>query len=123
MSKLAIVGNTSVGDELSARLLIRMSIHWFEPEVVISGGAPGIDTIAAEEAEMDKIPVLELRPTVQRWTLPGGFRDRNIRIAEECTHLVRIANRFTRTYGSGWTADYAEKLGRKVFRYYLEAPK
>jgi len=37
-------------------------------------------------------------------------------IAADCTHLLRVAARSSRTYGSGWTADQAQRLGRLVIR-------
>jgi len=30
---------------------------------------------------------------------------------------VRISSATTKTYGSGWTADYAERLGKRVHRH------
>jgi predicted Rossmann fold nucleotide-binding protein DprA/Smf involved in DNA uptake len=87
-----------------------------EIEVVISGGADGIDTLALDIAEEMKLPVEEFLPDVRDWAAPGGFRDRNRRMAEECTDLLCVRASAGRTYGSGWTADYAESIGRHVVR-------
>jgi hypothetical protein len=41
------------------------------------------------------------------------------KVADACICLVRIASTTTKTYGSGWTADYAERQGKSVQRYYI----
>jgi hypothetical protein len=46
----------------------------------------------------------------------AGYQGRNALIATDCTHLLRVAARSSRTYGSGWTADEAQRLGRLVVR-------
>jgi hypothetical protein len=33
-------------------------------------------------------------------------------MAEACTHLLAIRSMWSSTYGSGWTADQARRLGR-----------
>jgi predicted Rossmann fold nucleotide-binding protein DprA/Smf involved in DNA uptake len=115
---LAIVGSTQPLDPRMARTLIRMSINYFAPIRIVSGGAPGIDTMAEVAARIYTVPFKEFPPKNKRWE-PEGFKDRNIQIAEACTHLIRIANRNSKTYGSGWTHDYAQKLGKKVYQVYL----
>lgn len=118
MPRLAIVGSTQPHSPDDALTLIDMAIRWFDPEVVISGGAEGIDRLAASAAKNWGIRLIEYLPTKRQWA-PDGYRDRNIKIAKDCTHLIRIANCDSQTYGSGWTADYAERIGKQVFRYYL----
>jgi hypothetical protein len=46
------------------------------------------------------------------WDGPGGFKERNLRIAVACDELVRIVAHGTRTYGSGWTRDRAAAMGK-----------
>lgn len=53
---------------------------------------------------------------MKRFRGPGGYRERDEKIAQDCTHLLRLACRQATTYGSGWTADRAEQLGRIVVR-------
>lgn len=55
-------------------------------------------------------------PTAKRFHGPGGYRARDAQIAEDCSHLLRLHCRQSTTYGSGWTADEAERLGRIVVR-------
>jgi hypothetical protein len=86
---------------------------------VISGGAPGIDEMAEAGAVSAGLAFRAELPEVKSWDAAGGYRDRNERIAQCCTHLLSIRCSNARTYGSGWTADRAETLGRVVRRIRL----
>jgi len=121
--RLAIVGSTDLlapGGWDRADWLIRQAIVRLRPDVVISGGAPGIDSLAEYIAgqfgytEAAGSMVVH-RPQHQRWR-PDGFEARNLLIARDCTHLLRISCYRSRTYGSGWTADQAERAGAEVVR-------
>lgn len=83
---------------------------------VVSGGAAGIDTIGEEKAIELGFSVRAHLPIKPTWY---WYKKRNILVAEECDVLYRIAKTNSKTYGSGWTADYAESLGKKVRRYYV----
>ena len=107
---LAVVGSTKLGESALASALIKYVLAKYHPERVVSGGAAGIDTLAAGLARSQNIEVLEHLPKTRRWH--DGFRPRNIKIAEDCDALVRIALFGGKTYGSGWTRDYAAKLGK-----------
>lgn len=132
---LGIIGSRDVVD-WSARQVIRAAIRDHQPGCVISGGAPGVDTIAKEEALGAGVPLFVIRPTSLVWNYPtqgsevtedlnshiviyhpGGFKQRNEVIAQMCHCLIRVGSETTKTFGSLWTADYAEGLGRRVFRY------
>lgn len=125
--KLAIVGNTqfSAPDaELRARRLIRTTLLQLMPDEVISGGADGLDTWAEEEAvdlgwfeHADTLRIF--RAQRRSWRGPGGFQERNLQIATRCTHLLRISCPQAKTYGSGWTADRAQDMGKPVWRYVM----
>lgn len=115
--RLAIVGSTNFKDPQAmerAEKLIRATLDKHNPEAVVSGGAPGIDTLAGRIAREMGIALFEYFPQTQDWA--NGFKPRNTLIAEQCTHLLRISCRESKTYGSGWTADLAEKLGKQVHR-------
>lgn len=121
--KLAIVGSVDLTGEQrdEACWLIDCVLRATAPDLVISGGADGIDSAAIDVADCLGMSWLVIPPDVKKWDPPGqrGFKARNIEIAEECNMLLRICSLQSKTYGSGWTADYAEKIGRKVRRYYV----
>lgn len=107
---LAIVGSTSLAGNKEAERLIDDALDRYAPTIVVSGGAPGIDTMAVERARARGIPVQEFLPEVYRWE--DGFKPRNMLIASHCEALVRIYAKGSRTYGSGWTRDRAAEMGK-----------
>ena len=132
---LAIVGSRDVPDYQSASL-VKQAILEHNPKVIISGGAKGVDKNAVEIATELGRATIEILASDQTWDMEeygepsevidrlgmsivvqGGFKQRNEKIAEMCDCLVRIASATTKTYGSGWTADRAEALGKRVFRH------
>lgn len=132
---LAIVGSRGVPDYQSESI-IKQVILEHQPKMIVSGGAGGVDSAAARLAREMGITLVQFLPSRKTWDSPvegdpveavtpegmdiivsGGFKQRNQRIANACDCLVRIASMNTKTYGSGWTADYAEKLGKKVTRF------
>lgn len=119
--RLAIVGSHVLSEDqlIVAHCIVRGFISVLNPKVIISGGADGVDTIAKEEAIRKYYHpgehFFEYLPRYKRWE-PYGYKERNIIIAEKCTHLLCIRDPNSSTYGSGWTADYAEDLGKKVWR-------
>lgn len=127
---LAIVGSRDVPQE-AAYKTIKDALNRHKPVIVVSGGAKvrasdrlrklvSIDEEAAALARADNIQVIEFLPTNFRWDAPGGFKERNQKIADACVCLVRIASATTTTYGSGWTADYAERTGKNVERFVVD---
>lgn len=119
---LAIVGSTdwtgAEEDFVRAQALIAHTLTDSRPDKVISGGAHGIDAVAIAIAKAMGIPTQEFPPRFRRWA-PNGFKARNIVIVQECTRLVVIRSSVSKTYGSGWTADLAERRGKPVERYVL----
>lgn len=115
---LAIVGSCVWTPDAAVRAarLIEEVLDRYKPHLVISGGAEGVDTWAADAARHREIPVKEHLPENPRWE-PKGYAARNLLIAWGCTHLVCITSPVTKTYGSGWTANKAEELGRPVERH------
>lgn len=115
--RLAIVGSRLFDKDAQAKDWAARYIQWvltkYEPEVVISGGAVGIDQLAATLAAFEDIEVVEFLPAYPTWP---EYKKRDKLIAEDCTHLLAIIHPMSTSYGSQWTADYAEKIGRKVAR-------
>lgn len=113
---LAVVGSTKVTDnqlDLASKIIRGFLLE--VPRLVISGGALGIDTLALEIANEYDIPRRVHLPNNNRWE-PDGYKARNLLIAEDCTHLLCIRTSQSTTYGSGWTADRAEEMGKTVWR-------
>ena len=100
--------------------IIRRYIVEFEPDIIISGECPdgGVD-IHTEEVVKQEFPDIQFRgypPKVLRWKGKGGYKERNLNMAIDCTHCVSIRSLRSTTYGSGWTVDKAEELGKIVYR-------
>lgn len=113
---LAVVGSTNVtDDQLDLAAKIMRGFYMERPRMVISGGAVGIDTLAVTVAEFYDIPTKLFLPENNRWE-PNGFKVRNLKIATDCSHLLCIRSSQSTTYGSGWTADRAEEMGKTVWR-------
>ena len=124
---IAIVGSSQLSDQQakSARHLISRIVHsiteessysWFPK--LISGAAVGVDSIAEGECDRAGWGSEIFPPANLRWE-PNGFKDRNLKIAEACDVLYCIRAKDSKTYGSGWTADRAEEMGKPVWRFYV----
>lgn len=121
--KLAIVGSVSLEGDLEAVKIINEALDRYQPTIVVSGGAGGIDTMAANEARKRGISVQEFLPESRSWAGfggKGGFKARNLLIAQHCDALVRIVAHDSRTYGSGYTRDYAKKLGKPTEEFVVK---
>lgn len=92
----------------------------FEHVAIISGESPrgGVDMFAHNYADHLGMEFKGYPPKNNRWE-PEGYKERNEAIAQRCDVLYRVAVRDSKTYGSGWTADRAEALGKPVFRFYI----
>lgn len=120
--KLAIVGSTrlTLNQTLQAAVFIGALVMRYEPTIIISGGAHGVDHLARLAAIFGGIEYKGYHPTVARWDGPGGFKERNLEIAEACDRLVRIVIPNATTYGSGWTRDRAVALGKPTEEFVLD---
>ncbi len=116
--KLAIVGSTRLKDNSEALAIIKMVITLNKTTEVVSGGAVGIDTMAAQVAKDRGIPTKIFLPKIKNWA--AGYKPRNIQIAKYCDKLIRIAIANAKSYGSGWTRDYAAKLNKPTEEYVIE---
>ena len=127
---LAIVGSRDVHREGGIKA-INDAIDRHKPLVIVSGGAKAsganrLRKLISIDEEAERIghnlglQVVSFRPTTYTFQGPGGFKERNIKIADLCQCLVRIASSTTTTYGSGWTADYATSIGKNVERFVVD---
>lgn len=125
--RLAIVGSQLFHESWKYNVvdaMIKTFLIHQEPDVVISGGCKtGVDRSAEllgkwyGYSEEDGTLIIH-RPNNDQWE-PNGFKKRNIMIAEDCTHMLCIRDKGSTTYGSGWTANYADNLGRHVWKFEL----
>jgi len=117
---LAIVGSTYFAQDVHSLIVARRWIighlNRNRPDMIVSGGAAGIDKVAVLIAKELDIAYQEFFPQNDRWE-PEGFKERNIQIVEACTRLICIRHYLAKTYGSGWTADHAERNRIPVKRY------
>lgn len=117
---LAIVGSTKFDEDIhAAYVAFNFLVNYVGeqlPNEIVSGGAEGLDTIGIQIASLFEVPYRNFLPENKRWE-PNGFKDRNIKIASTCTRLVCVRHFASKTYGSGWTADHAERIGKKVERF------
>lgn len=120
-TRLAIVGSVSLAGNGEAREAIEQVLDRYRPALVVSGGAKGIDSMAAAAAKRRGIPVKEYLPAVPSWE--GGYKPRNLLIAQNCDALVRIVAVGSTTYGSGWTRDRARELGKPTEEIVIHAGK
>jgi len=116
--RLAIVGSRSLDGHPGAQRVICAVLDAYQARhtalVIVSGGAVGIDRMAADEARRRGLKVVEHRPKGRSWR---HYRERNLRIVEDCDELVRVADPRSRSYGSGWARDRAREFGRPAFEY------
>lgn len=103
--KLLIAGSRSIKDfDLSP---------YISPDVdmIISGGANGIDTLAEEYADRHKISKTILRPNYARYKR-GAPLKRNDEMVNMADKVLVIWDGKSR--GTKHTIDYAENLGKKI---------
>lgn len=93
--KLGIVGAAAEKftpeSEARARRSIAALIEQWRPHAVVSGRSPmgGVDVWAEEEAVRLGVPLIIYPARHRRWGGDGGFRDRNLRIAQ-ASDLVAV---------------------------------
>ncbi len=117
--KLGIIGTRLVKDNELVKAIITYYIKRYVNNLltIISGGAEGVDSIAEEVARSFNIPFIAYLPEGNKW---GDYEKRNKQIVEGCDMLLAIRYSESKTYGSGWTRDYAIKLGKKVVSIEIE---
>lgn len=108
--KIAIVGsrnpgNINIANEIEKRINIR------NVDAIISGGAKGIDTLAAEYAKKNDVQLIEYRPDYAKHGRAATFI-RNRLIIENADVVVAFWNGESR--GTKYSIDYANKIGRET---------
>ena len=103
--KLAIIGSRKCP-------AIDLASHLpFVPDVIISGGAIGVDTYAKEYALQNGINYEEYLPDYPKYGRSAPIV-RDIDIVRNCDYLLAFWNGESK--GTKFTINYAEKLGKPV---------
>lgn len=103
--KLLIVGSRSITDyDLS--LYVDESV-----DLIISGGAAGVDTLAEKYADKKGISKLILRPDYKRYGKAAPII-RNKMMVDLCDALIVIWD--GKSKGTKHTIDYAQKVGKPL---------
>lgn len=105
--KIAIVGSREPGNinfakELEKRINIQSG------DTIISGGAKGIDSLAAEYATAHGLALVEIRPNYAK-NGRGATFIRNREIVDNADMVVAFWNGTSK--GTKYTIDYANKKG------------
>ena len=105
--KIAIVGSREPGNinfakELEKRINIQSG------DTIISGGAKGIDSLAAEYATAHGFELVEIRPNYAK-NGRGATFIRNREIVDNADIIVAFWNGTSK--GTKYTIDYADKKG------------
>ena len=80
-------------------------------DLIITGGANGIDTLAEEYADKHKISKLVLRPRYNKFGKAAPLK-RNEKMIEIADEILVIWNGISR--GTSYTINHAKKLGKKI---------
>ena len=105
---IAIVGSRNAGNiNLAQELEKRINI--MEGDAIVSGGARGIDTLAASYAKERNLKLIELRPDYAKYGR-GNMFIRNRAIVEAADMVVAFWDGESR--GTKYSIDYANKIGR-----------
>lgn len=110
--KLAIVGSRNITD-------INLESYIIEyPDEIISGGAKGIDTLAAEYARKHHIPLIEYLPDYKKYGRSAPII-RNRQIIEAADNVLALWDGVSR--GTKNSIETARKLGKKVSLFIIDA--
>ena len=80
-------------------------------DLIISGGADGVDTLAERYADAHKISKLVLRPNYARYGRAAPLR-RNEQMVDICDAVIAVWDGLSR--GTAHTVAYARKRGKSV---------
>ncbi len=87
-----------------------------ENDIIISGGASGVDTFAQQFAKTKGCTMIIHYPDYNI-SLPDRYFIRNKQIAEECDVLVAFDKGSSKGSGTLNTINHARKLGKKVILF------
>ena len=115
---LGIIGNRSVAFEQCAGV-IRQKILDLAPELVVSGGARGVDSHAVRIARELSVPVREFLPVGLKRIGKAAYFKRNREIARASDVLLCIYAGSSAVGGTAYTQNFAGRLGVRVVPVFL----
>lgn len=103
--RLAIIGSRDCGQiDIASHIETR-------PDVIVSGGARGIDTLARQYAKVRGIELIEFLPDYESYGRRAPLvRDREI--VDDCDSVLAFWDGKSR--GTKYTMDYARRRGKPV---------
>ncbi len=119
--KLAIVGSRNFKDE---DFFLTKINEWIDkygvPDLIVSGGAKGADTLGENYAIDNDIPTIILKPT---WRINGKYipwagLQRNTDIVNESTHILAFPSH--KGKGTQDTIKKGEKKNKNVTVYWID---
>lgn len=78
--------------------------------IVISGGAQGVDYLAAKAARARNLRVTEYHPDFTKGYFPHKYLERNQLIAQDADAVIAFWDGHSR--GTLWTIQHAKQLGK-----------
>ena len=105
--KIAIIGSRNPGN-INFALELEKRINIQDDDAIISGGAKGIDSLAAQYARQYGIELIEFHPNYAK-NGRGATFIRNREIVDNADMVVAFWNGTSK--GTKYTIDYANKKG------------
>ena len=116
--KLAIVGSRDFADVDKFKEMMEFATSlWGNPEVVISGGARGADTLGEQWAKSLNIPTIIYNPDWSTYGKRAGIL-RNIDIINNSTHVIAFPSK--RGKGTQHSIKLAEKQGKPLIIHWID---
>ena len=113
---MAVVGSRNFTDYELVRQWVQMNV----PDMVVSGGARGADTIAADVADELDIPVTVYRPEWNRHGKSAAFI-RNQQIVDAATEMAAFFGPSGPTPGTSDAIERAQAKGIPVHIFFQSA--
>jgi len=116
---LGIVGTRRFDDYDKFKEIVDnyLEFQGIRPELIVSGGAPGIDSLAEQYAQNKDIPIKIYPADWDKYGRRAG-PIRNTQIVDACTHLLALPD--SKSIGTLDTIKKAELKGIRVMKLYLE---
>lgn len=108
--KIAIIGSRNAGNvNIANELEKRINVN--DGDSIISGGAKGIDSLAAKYARERNLQLIEIRPDYKQYGRSATFI-RNRAIIESADLVVAFWD--GKSHGTKYSIDYANKKNRST---------